>query len=51
MKLKKMTRFAPVAALFLIGTVGLTSCKKEVVVEYKGNPVKIHIRDVIITAV
>jgi hypothetical protein len=33
MKLKKMTRFAPVAALFFIGTVGLTSCKKEVVVE------------------
>lgn len=33
MKLKKMSRFAPVAALFLVGTVGLTSCKKEVVVE------------------
>ncbi len=33
MKLNKMIRFAPVAALFVIGTVGLTSCKKEVVVE------------------
>lgn len=33
MKLNKMVRFAPVAALFFIGTIGLTSCKKEVVVE------------------
>lgn len=33
MKLKKMTRFTPVAALFFIGTLGLTSCKKEVVVD------------------
>ncbi|GAB5417355.1 MAG: hypothetical protein Crog4KO_29370 [Crocinitomicaceae bacterium] len=33
MKLNKIIRIAPVAALFLIGTVGLTSCKKEVIVE------------------
>lgn len=33
MKLNKIVRIAPVAALFLIGTVGLTSCKKEVIVD------------------
>lgn len=32
MKLNKIVRIAPVA-LFVLGTVGLTSCKKEVVVE------------------
>lgn len=33
MKLKNMKRFAPVAALFLMGSVALTSCQKEVVVD------------------
>mmetsp|Transcript_9996 Transcript_9996/g.13594 ORF Transcript_9996/g.13594 Transcript_9996/m.13594 type:complete len:268 (+) Transcript_9996:35-838(+) len=33
MKLNKIIRVAPVAALFLIGTAGLTSCNKEVIVE------------------
>jgi hypothetical protein len=33
MKLNKLTRFAPVAALIFVGSVGLASCKKEVVVE------------------
>lgn len=33
MKLNKIVRFAPVAALIFVGTIGLSSCNKEVVVD------------------
>ena len=33
MKLKTITRIVPIAVLFLVATAGLTSCKKEIVVD------------------